>query len=62
MKHTKNDSTSRPGIKVAIDWLKGVKMDIPYSRWVMFAIGAYVLAAALDKLAAAFVVLVPIVR
>lgn len=57
-----NDSTKRPGIKLAIDWLKGVKMDIPHSRWVMFSIGVYVLAAALDKLIGAVVALLPVLR
>jgi hypothetical protein len=62
MKHTKNDSTNRPGIKLAIDRFKGLKMDIPYSRWVMFAIGMYVLAAAFDKIAGALVTLASFVR
>ncbi|QNB08333.1 hypothetical protein G5S34_17280 [Herbaspirillum frisingense] len=62
MKHEKNSSTRRPGIKLAIDWLKGVKMDIPYSRWVMFAIGTYVLCAAFDKLAAALCSLLPLLH
>ena len=43
-----------------MDWLKGIKMDIPYSRWVMFSIGAYVLAAALDKVASALVAISPL--
>jgi hypothetical protein len=57
-----NDSTKRPGIKLAIDWLKGLKMDIPHSRWVMFAIGVYALAAAFDKIAGAIGVLIPILH
>nr|WP_315249332.1 hypothetical protein [uncultured Duganella sp.] len=57
-----NDSTKRPGIKLAIEWLKGMKMDIPHSKWVMFCIGVYVLAAAFDKLAAAAVTLVPVLK
>jgi hypothetical protein len=57
-----NDSTKRPGIKLAIDWLKGLKMDIPHSRWVMFAIGVYVLAAAFDKVAGAIGLLLPLMR
>jgi hypothetical protein len=55
-------STKRRRIKVAIEWLKGMKMDIPHSKWVMFCIGVYVLAAAFDKLAAAAVVLAPMLR
>lgn len=62
MKHKQDDSTNRPGIKLVIDWLKGVKMDIPYSKWVMFSIGVYVLAAAFDKLSAALTVLIPMIR
>ena len=57
-----NDSTNRPRIKLAIDWIKGIKMDIPHSRWVMFAIGVYVLAAAVDKLTVAVVALAPLIR
>lgn len=44
-----NDSTKPAGIKLAIDWLKGIRMHIPHSKWVMFTIGVYVLAAALGK-------------
>lgn len=55
-------NTKRPGIKLAIDWLKGMKMDIPYSRWVMFCIGVYVLAAAFDKLAGAAAALTQVLR
>jgi len=57
-----NDSTKRPGIKLAIDWLKGLRMDIPHSKWVMFAIGVYVLAAAFDKIAAAVGALAPLLK
>lgn len=62
MKHTNNHSTTSPRIKLVIDWFKGVKMDIPYSKWVMFSIGMYVLAAAFDKLVSAYVVLAPVIR
>lgn len=48
-----NDTTKRPRIKLAIEWLRGLRMDIPHSKWVMFSIGVYVLAAAFDKVAAA---------
>jgi hypothetical protein len=57
-----NDSTNKPRIKVVIDWLKGIKMDIPYSRWIMFSLGVYVLSAAFDKVAAALAVLTPLIR
>jgi hypothetical protein len=57
-----NDSTKRPHIKLAVDWLKGLKMDIPHSRWVMFAIGVYVLAAAFDKVASALGALAPLIQ
>lgn len=51
MKYTPKDGR----IKFGIDWLKGIKMDIPNSKWVMFTIGIYVLAAAFDKFAPAFI-------
>lgn len=54
-----NDSSSTPRIKVALDWFKGLKMDIPHSRWVMFSIGAYVLAKALAVVAEAISMLAP---
>lgn len=57
-----DDTTKRPRIKLAIDWLKGVKMDIPYSRWVMFSIGVYVLTCALEKVISAACALVPLLR
>jgi hypothetical protein len=57
-----NDTTKRPRIKLAVDWLKGMKMDIPYSRWVMFALGVYVLACAADRIASAVAALAPILR
>ena len=57
-----NDSTKRQGIKLAIDWLKGLRMDIPHSKWVMFSIGVYVLAAAFDKVAAAIGALIPLLQ
>lgn len=62
MKHEVNDSTNRPRIKLAIEWLRGLKMDIPHSKWVMFSIGVYVLAAAFDKVAAALKTLVPLMQ
>jgi hypothetical protein len=55
-------STDKPGIKLVIDWIKGVRMDIPYSRWVMFSIGVYVLAAALDKLSSVAAMVISLVR
>ncbi len=58
----KNDSTPALRIKLAIDWLKGIKMDIPNSRWVMLCIGFYVISAALFKLAEAIVVLSPVLK
>lgn len=45
-----------------MDWLKGIKMDIPYSKWVMFSIGVYVMAAAMDKFATAIAMLAPMLR
>lgn len=50
-----NNSTKKSGIKLAIDWMKCVKMDIPYSRWVMFSLGVYVLAEAVNKLTEAII-------
>lgn len=44
-----NHSTKIDRIKVVIDWVKGIRMDIPYSKWVMFSIGIYVLSAAIAK-------------
>lgn len=49
MKLEKNDTTKTSGIRLAIDWLRGMKMHIPNSKWVMFTIGIYVLAAAFEK-------------
>ena len=49
-------------MKLAIEWLKGLKMDIPHSKWVMFSIGVYVLAAAFDKIAAAIGTLTPLLH
>ena len=57
-----NDSRSGPRIKFVLDWLKGIRMDIPHSRWIMFSIGAYVLAAALAKLAEAIAALAPLIQ
>ena len=57
-----NDSRNRPRIKFVADWLKGIKMDIPYSRWVMFSIGVYVLSLAASRLADAVVTLLPLLR
>lgn len=57
-----NHSTKSRGIKLAIEWLKGVRMDIPHSKWVMFSIGVYVLAAALDKAAVALSTLLPLLH
>lgn len=58
MKYT----TERSRIKIAIEWVKGIKMDIPHSKWVMFAIGFYVLAAAFDKMASAAAQLVMLLK
>lgn len=49
-------------MKLVIEWLKGLKMDIPHSKWVMFSIGVYVLAAAFDKAAAAIRTLLPLLH
>lgn len=49
-------------MKLAIEWLKGLKMDIPHSKWVMFSVGVYVLAAAFDKIASAVGSLVPLLH
>ena len=62
MKPVKNDTTRAPGIKLAIDWLKGMRMHIPYSKWVMFTLGVYVLACALDRVSAAIGSLIPLFR
>lgn len=56
-----NDSSKRPGIRLAIDWLKGLRMHIPHSKWVMFAIGVYVLAAAFSELARGLMAMAPLI-
>lgn len=57
-----NDSTKPASIKLAIDWLKGIRMNIPHSRWVMFSIGAYVLAAALGKIVESAIPLIELLK
>jgi hypothetical protein len=57
-----NDTSKKPGIKLAIDWLKGLKMGFPNSRWVMFSIGVYVLAAAAEKLITALATVAPLLN
>jgi len=54
-----NHSTNKPGIKLVIDWIKGIKMDIPHSKWVMFSIGVYVLVAAFERAVNALVAALP---
>ena len=36
-------------IRFVLNWLKGVKLDIPHSKFVMFAIGVYILVLAFAK-------------
>lgn len=57
-----NHSTKPAGIRLAIDWLKGLRMHIPNSKWVMFSIGAYVLALAFAKVVEAILPLIPLLK
>lgn len=37
-------------IRLIFDWVKGVKVDIPYSKFVMFSVGVYILSLAASRL------------